>query len=199
MYEINRDEFQRQRGKWHTAFRLITGFGAIMWPIDWFTRFPTPVRGEFTCWWMIIIALGLWCGLRYRRLPYYEAWKLLRAKRGYTADYLARLGLSLAEARRIMERFVANEDAQVVEPERIPDLDGTAEMHDPPERDGDYAIEIADIRELFHDWDRAWWKAIERKLGRTEPPARQAHQAPSEEQQADQQPDESAAGADRGA
>lgn len=99
--------FKIQRHKNLALFFLLFVGGLLMLLIDWTTPFPTPARGGFTMWWLIVVGWGVWFYIKSTRLPIEETLELASSKRGeLTLDDLTReFGISVSIAKKTLDEL----------------------------------------------------------------------------------------------
>ncbi len=72
--------------------------------LDMMTSFPTPVRGQYAVWWVLVVALGAALWMTSKRLPLEEAIEVSKYCRGElkVTDLTSELNVTLDTAERIL-------------------------------------------------------------------------------------------------
>ena len=72
--------------------------------LDMMTSFPTPVRGQYAVWWLLVVALGAALWMTAKRLPLEEAIVVSKYCRGElkVTDLTSELNITLDTAERIL-------------------------------------------------------------------------------------------------
>lgn len=73
--------------------------------LDMTTSFPTPVRGQYAAWWLLVVAAGTGLWLSAKRLPLEETIEVAKYCRGEltVTDLTSELNLTIGTAERILE------------------------------------------------------------------------------------------------
>jgi len=92
---------RRRKRLWGTV--LFWGGVAVL-ILDMMTSFPTPVRGQYAVWWMLVVALGAALWMTSKRLPLEEAIEVSKYCRGElkVTDLTSELNVTLDTAERIL-------------------------------------------------------------------------------------------------
>ena len=97
----------------------VLGFwgGAMLLLVDMTTPFPTPARGAYAMWWLLVVLAAGAMWLRSRRLPVEETLRLAEQHGGeLTVPIVSReLGLSVEMADKTLEAVVAYGEAEEIE------------------------------------------------------------------------------------
>ncbi len=72
--------------------------------LDMLTSFPTPVRGQYTVWWVLVVALGAALWMTSKRLPLEEAIEVSKYCHGElkVTDLTSELNVTLDTSERIL-------------------------------------------------------------------------------------------------
>lgn len=97
-------EFKRGRRRKRMAGILLFWGGIAMLMLDMATPFPTPMRGQFAAWWLIVIAVGAAFWITSKRLPLEETIEVAKYCRGElkVPDLTSELNVTLDTAERIL-------------------------------------------------------------------------------------------------
>ena len=97
-------EFKKdRRRKRLSGIALFWGALALL-ILDMLTNFPTPVRGKYVVWWMLVVALGAALWIAAKRLPLEETIEVSKYCRGElkVTDLTSELNVTLDTAERIL-------------------------------------------------------------------------------------------------
>ena len=92
-----------RRGKRLCGIVLFWGALALL-ILDMMTTFPTPVRGQYAVWWLLVVALGAALWMTAKRLPLEETIEVSKYCRGElkVTDLTGELDVTLDTAERIL-------------------------------------------------------------------------------------------------
>lgn len=78
--------------------------GLALLILDMMTTFPTPVRGQYAVWWLLVVALGAALWMTAKRLPLEETIEVAKYCRGElkVTDLTSELNVTLDTAERIL-------------------------------------------------------------------------------------------------
>lgn len=97
-------EFKKDRRRKRLS-GIVLFWGALaMLILDMLTNFPTPVRGYYAVWWLLVIALGAALWIVAKRLPLEETIEVSKYCRGElkVTDLTSELNVTLDTAERIL-------------------------------------------------------------------------------------------------
>jgi hypothetical protein len=103
-------QFRRKRALRRVWGGLLFWMGLLMLLADMTSEFPTPVRGAYALWWLILVAFGAYFWVSSRRLPLEETIQLAREPIYFgelrVTELTGELNISLETAERIFGALV---------------------------------------------------------------------------------------------
>ena len=92
----------RRRKRWWGIALFWGGLALLI--LDMMTTFPTPVRGQYAVWWVLVVALGAVLWMMSKRLPLEETIEVAKYCRGElkVTDLTSELNVTLDTAERIL-------------------------------------------------------------------------------------------------
>lgn len=95
-----------KRSKWLVGVTLFWG-GILFAILDLTTPLPTPTRGAFAFFWLVMLGLGAYWWLQSNKLPFAETFELARLHDGslLVADVMSDLGIDIEVARKTLDRL----------------------------------------------------------------------------------------------
>jgi hypothetical protein len=100
-------QFRKNR-RWKRMAGIVMFWGGLaMLMIDVTTYFPTPVRGKFAAWWVIVIAVGAVLWVASKRLPLEQTIEVAKYCYGElrVTDLTAELNVTIDTAERILQKL----------------------------------------------------------------------------------------------
>jgi len=96
--------FKRSRRRKRLGGIVLFWGGIAMLMLDMATPFPTPMRGQFAAWWLIVIAVGAAFWMSSKRLPLEETIEVAKYCRGElkVPDLTSELNVTIDTAERIL-------------------------------------------------------------------------------------------------
>ena len=98
-------DFRKGRRRKRLAGILLFWGGLALLLLDMTTTFPTPVRGQYATWWVLVVAAGMGLWLSAKRLPLEETIEVAKYCRGEltVTDLTSELNVTIGTAERILE------------------------------------------------------------------------------------------------
>ena len=98
-------DFKKDRRRKRLAGIVLFWGGLVLLVLDMTTTFPTPVRGQYAAWWLVVVAAGTGLWLSAKRLPLEETVEVAKYCRGELAvtDLTGELNVTIGTAERILE------------------------------------------------------------------------------------------------
>jgi len=98
-------DFRKGRRRKRLAGIVLFWGGLALLVLDMTTMFPTPVRGQYAAWWLLVVAAGTGVWLSAKRLPLEETIEVAKYCRGEltVTDLTGELNVTLGTAERILE------------------------------------------------------------------------------------------------
>ncbi|MCD6365262.1 MAG: hypothetical protein J7M14_05250 [Planctomycetes bacterium] len=91
--------------------------GLLLLLADMTTQFPTPLRGQFALWWLVVIGAGAWFWVASRRLPLEETIEIARDPKYFgelrVTELTVELNVSLTTAEKILGALVRKGYAEI--------------------------------------------------------------------------------------
>ena len=96
--------FKKNRRQKRLCGIVVFWGGLAMLILDMMTTFPTPVRGQYAVWWVLVVALGAALWMASKRLPLEEAIEVSKYCRGElkVTDLASELNITLDTAERVL-------------------------------------------------------------------------------------------------
>ena len=96
--------FKKSRRRKRLCGIVLFWGGLAVLILDMMTSFPTPVRGQYAVWWVLVVALGAALWMASKRLPLEEAIEVSKYCRGElkVTDLTSELNVTLNTAERIL-------------------------------------------------------------------------------------------------
>ena len=93
--------------------------GLLMLLVDMTTAFPTPARGQYALWWLIIVAVGSYFWFESKKLPLEETLEIAAKYRGVLRipQVVSELEVTIETAERILDALAKRKRAA---PEKRP-------------------------------------------------------------------------------
>ena len=122
-------QFRKDRRRRRLAGIGMFWGGLAMLMIDMTTSFPTPLRGKFAAWWLVVIAAGAVVWIGSKRLPLEQAIEVAKYCHGElrVTDLTAELNVTIDTAERILRKlekkgYARTEDRDEVRVWVFPDI-----------------------------------------------------------------------------
>ena len=98
-------DFRKGRRRKRLAGIVLFWGGLALLVLDMTTSFPTPVRGQYAAWWLVVVAAGTGLWLSAKRLPLEETIEVAKYCRGEltVTDLTSELNVTIGTAERILE------------------------------------------------------------------------------------------------
>ncbi len=89
--------------------------GLALLILDMMTSFPTPVRGHYAVWWVLVVALGAALWMTSKRLPLEETIEVSKYCRGElkVTDLTSELNVTLDTAERVLKALTRKGYAKI--------------------------------------------------------------------------------------
>ena len=102
---FSRIDFRKGRRRKLLAGIVLFWGGLALLVLDMTTSFPTPVRGQYAAWWLLVVAAGTGLWLSAKRLPLEETIEGAKYCRGEltVTDLTSELNVTIGTAERILE------------------------------------------------------------------------------------------------
>lgn len=103
-------EFKRKRALLRLAGVLMFWGGLLLLLMDMTTTFPTPLRGQYAMWWLIVVGVGVWSWIASRRFPLEETIEIAKEPKYFgelrVTELTSELNVSLENAEDILMALV---------------------------------------------------------------------------------------------
>ena len=110
-------EFKRKRTTRRVCGALLFWLGLLALLADMTTEFPTPARGQYALWWLIVVAFGAYVWISSRRLPLEEVIEVARQPMYFgelrVTEVTSEFNVSLETAERILIALVKKGYARI--------------------------------------------------------------------------------------
>ena len=99
------NDFKKGRRRKRLAGTVLFWSGLGLLALDMTTSFPTPLRGQYAAWWLLVVAAGTGLWLSAKRLPLEETIEVAKYCRGEltVTDLTGELNVTIATAEGILE------------------------------------------------------------------------------------------------
>ena len=108
-------DFRKGRRRKRLAGIVLFWGGLALLVLDMTTSFPTPVRGQYAAWWLVVVAAGTGLWLSAKRLPLEETIEVAKYCRGEltVTDLTSELKVTIGTAERILEALARKGYAKI--------------------------------------------------------------------------------------
>ena len=110
-------EFKRKRAVRRVCGSLLFWLGLLALLADMTTSFPTPVKGQYALWWLVVVAFGAYVWISSRRLPLEEVIEVARQPMYFgelrVTEVTSEFNVSLETAERILMTLVKKGYARI--------------------------------------------------------------------------------------
>ncbi len=98
-------DFRKGRRRKRLAGMALFWGGLALLVLDMTTSFPTPMRGQYAAWWLVVVATGMGLWISAKRLPLEETIEVAKYCRGEltVTDLTSELNVTIGTAERILE------------------------------------------------------------------------------------------------
>lgn len=98
------NEFRRGRRRMRILGKVLFWGGLALVLLDMSTPFPTPMRGQYAVWWLIVVAAGVGFWLSAKRLPLEQTLEVAKYCHGElkVTDLTSELNVTLGTAEKIL-------------------------------------------------------------------------------------------------
>jgi hypothetical protein len=100
--------FKRRRRRQRLIGTALFWIGLALLAVDMTTTFPTPLRGQYATWWLLVAGAGAGLWMHSKRLPLEETIELARQWNGElkVTDVTSELNVTLETAERALAKLV---------------------------------------------------------------------------------------------
>ena len=103
-------QFKRKRARRRVVGALLFWGGLLLLLVDMTTMFPTPIRGQYALWWLVVVAGGVWFWVASKRLPLEETIEIAKEPMYFgelrVTELTGELNISLETAESILQALV---------------------------------------------------------------------------------------------